>query len=181
MKTVIFFGATLLCGFAIGQAKSADDVKMKTHKDVKTSSAPVTRAEASKVFDRGWNSLVKGLKVKGANPVKIVSDGTPITKNEILAAFQSIVSQVQPMFKRSASVTPHYVSRLRKDFDQTKYLKLIRDGFVMPVGPLVVGKDGPVSTFEFGDAVGVLLIRISDLIHMPVRKFSPNLMGGKGT
>ena len=71
--------------------------------------------------------------------------------------------------------------RFRKDFDQASYLKLVRDGFVMPVGPLVVGKDGPVSTNEFGDSIGVLLIRISDLVHMPNRQYSPDLMGGKGS
>jgi hypothetical protein len=178
---IAFVAVSLMLGsVAFGQGKTQDDIKMKQRKDIKSSSAPVTRAEAVVVFEKTWKSLVTGLKVKGPNPVRLANDSAPISKNEILASLKSIVTKVQPMFKRSASPVTFTSGRLRKDFDRANFLKLIKDGFVMPVGPLVVGKNGPVSTYEFGDSVGVLLIRISDLVHMPSRQFSPDLMGGKG-
>jgi len=179
MKSIVAFIAILCCSFAIAQGKDeGGDVKPKQPKNVKTSSAPVTRAEAQKTFDKAWKSLAGGLKAKGANPVKITADGKPVSKNEVLSAIKAIVTRVQPLFKRSASPVNFNSTRLRKDMDQAAFSKLIKDGFVMPVGPLVVGKDGSLSTYEFGDAVGVMLVRIADLVHLPSRKFTPALMKG---
>ena len=170
--------AVLLCvGFAFAQEKvQGGDFKKKQPKEVKQSAAPVTHAEATKVFAKVWKGLASGLKVKGANPVKLPTDGKPITKDELLASIKSIVNVSTPLFKRSASPTAFQPSRFRKDFNQAAYSKLVKDGFVMPVGPLVIGSNGPVSTFEFGDAVGVMIVRIADLAHLPSRKFSPSLM-----
>ena len=180
MKVVLITVALVVSSFAFAQVKDSEDVKLKQPKEIKSSTAPVTHTEAIAVFDKAWSALAKGLKVKGTNPVKLTKDNNPITKNEVLAAIKSMVDNTKSMFKRSATPTPFKAERLRKDFDQATYTKLIKDGFVMPVGPLVVGKDGPVSTHEFGDSIGVVLIRISDLIHMPSRKFSPDIMGGRG-
>lgn len=179
MKSIVAFFVILCCGFALGQGKDeGGDIKLKQPKNVKSSSAPVTRAEANKVFEKAWKSLAKGLKAKGNNPVKLAADGKPVSKNEVLAAMKAIVTQVEPMFKRSATPVAFKASRLRKDLDQVAYGKLIKDGFVMPVGPLVVGDNGSLTTYEFGDAVGVMLVRIADLVHLPSRKFTPALMKG---
>ena len=180
MRFILIAVVLMIGSYAAAQVQGAGEVKMRKPKDVRSSAAPVTHAEANAVFAKAWQSLVTGLKVKGANPVKMAMNQAPVTKNEILAAFKSMVTQVQPMFKRSASPARYKPERLRRDLDQANYAKLIRDGFVMPVGPLVVGRDGTVSTHEFGDSVGVMLIRIADLIHMPSRRFSPDIMGGKG-
>ena len=158
------------------QGTERGQLKKKTEKVVKVSAAPVTHAEAQKTFERVWKTLSKGLKAKGPNPVKLSADGQPVTKDEVLQSIKVVVAQVEPLFKRSASPLAFKPQRFRKDLNQGAYSKLVRDGFVMPVGPLVVGKNGPLSTYEFGDAIGVLLVRISDLVHMPTRKFSPNLM-----
>jgi hypothetical protein len=172
--------ASAVVSISLGQTKSTDDSKKKHVKAVKSTSAPVTRAEARAVFEKAWKALATGLKVKGANPVKIASDSSPITKNEVLTAFKAVVTQVQPMFKRSATRVAFNAAKVRKDFDMASFGRLIEHGFVMPVGPIVTGKNGPVSTYEFGDAVGVLLIRIADLSHMPSRKFTPALMPPDG-
>lgn len=176
MKAMLLAIAVFSTSISFGFEQQQDGPKMKQQKDVKSSTAPVTHAEAKATFEKAWKALVRGLKVKGANPVVMVSDKNPVTKDEVLAAFRAIVSQAQPKFKRSATPVTFKLTRLRKDLDQSKYGKLIKDGFVMPVGPLVVAKNEPLTTFEFGDAVGVLLVRISDLIHMPSRKFTPDLM-----
>ncbi len=165
---------------AFGQVKNDDGPKMKEPKNVERSTTPVTHAEAKAVFEKVWKTLGTSLKAKGANPVVVASDKNPLTKNEALAAFKQIVTKVEPMFKRSASPVAFKPANFRNDFNQAAFTKLVKDGFVMPVGPMVTGKNGSLTSFEFGDAVGVLLIRVADLIHMLVRKFTPNIMGGKG-
>jgi hypothetical protein len=169
--------AIIICGnIGLGQTKPVDDVKMKQPKNVRTTSAPVTHAEAAATLEKAWKSLSVGLKAKGQNPVNLPSDSTPITKNEVLKAFKSIVVQVEPMFKRSSTKVRLSPTRIRKDFDIALYKGLVENGFVMPVSPIMTGKNGTLSTYEFGDAVGVLLIRIADLTHLPSRKFTPALM-----
>jgi len=177
MKPVCLVIGVLAATLAFGQEKPTDKLKHEKAKPVKATTAPVTHAEAKAVFELAWKSLANGLKATGPNPVTLKSDKSPITKNETLIAFKQIVSRVEPSFKRSASPVSYNPQRLRKDLDQATLGKLITDGFVMPAGPTVTGKDGTLSTFDFGDAVGVLLIRIADLAHMPSRKFSPTLMG----
>ena len=180
MKAILILLPILVVSIAFGQDKKGDGVKIKEPKNVKSSTAPVTHAEAKAVFERVWKTLGTSLKLKGQNPIVVPSDKNPITKNEVLAAFKQIVTKVEPMFKRSASPVAFRTANFRKDFDQAAYTRLVKDGFVMPVGPIVVGKNGSLTTFEFGDGIGVLLIKIADLTHMPVRKFTPSLMGGKG-
>ncbi|MBI1333306.1 MAG: hypothetical protein GC165_10555 [Armatimonadetes bacterium] len=180
MKYLAILVSLLLCGLAFGQGDDSGvkDPKMKQPKVIKATTAPVTHAEAQKTFDKMWAAMAKGLKVKGSNPVALASDAKPITKNEVLAAMQKVVDQVTPMFKRSATPAAFVPARFRKDFDQTAFTKLVKDGFVMPYGPLVTGSNETVSTHDFGDAVGTLMVRISDLVHLPSRKYSPALMDG---
>ena len=181
MKTILLIlTAFLIVSSSLGQAKDTGELKVKHVKEVKSTSAPVSRAEANAVFAKAWKALATGLKAKGTNPVKIPVDKNPITKNEVLAAFNAFVTQMRPMFKRSATRVAFNVARVRKDLDMKGFGKLIEEGFVMPVGPLVTGKNGTLSTFEFGDAVGVLMLRIADLAHLPSRKFTPALMPDGG-
>ncbi|MEI8283222.1 MAG: hypothetical protein WCG75_12515 [Armatimonadota bacterium] len=177
MKSVWLVIGVLGASLALGQDQAPDKLNHPKTKPVKSTTAPVTHAEAKTVFDLAWKSLTTGIKVTGPNPVTLKSDKSPITKNETLIAFKQIVTRVESTFKRSASPVNFNPQRLRKDLDQATLGKNHEDGFVMPAGPIVTGKDGTVSTFDFGDAVGVLLIRIADLAHMPSRKFSPALMG----
>lgn len=51
------------------------------------------------------------------------------------------------------------------------YLKLVKDGFVMLVGFLVVGKNGLLIMVEFGDVVGVMIIWIVDLVYLLMWKY----------
>ena len=78
MKTGLGITFVILGYYSVfAQENGAQDVKMKKPSVVKSSSAPVTHAEAKMVLDKAWNALAKGLKVKGANPVKIVNDQNP--------------------------------------------------------------------------------------------------------
>lgn len=175
--TLLFTIALLTTSIAFGQGHGADDEHHRLQtKVVKTSSAPVTHVEAQAVFAKAWKALGTSLKLKGVNPVKFPADSKPVTKNEVLVAFNSFVALTRPTFKRSASKVSFVRTRVRKDMDLKTFGKLIEDGFVMPVGPLAAGKNGSLTTYEFGDAVGVMLIRIADLAHLPSRKFTPALM-----
>lgn len=177
-KIVAVMSVILVASFALSQDQDGGEIKRKQTRDVKVTKAPVTRAEAKKTFDKAWNAVSKALKLKSANPIKMVSDGKSVTKDEVLSSMKSIVTLASVSFKRSASPVKFDQTRFRQGFNSAEFSKLVKDGFVMPVGPLVTGDKGSLSTYEFGDAIGVMLVRIADLAHLPPRKFTPDLMGG---
>ena len=129
MKAIALITGLLLASIAFSQAEDPDSVKMRQPKDIKLSATPVSHAEAKMIFEKAWKSLAVGLKVKGNNPVKLANDVNPISKNEVLGAIRAIVTQVEPMFKRSATPVPFRPERLRKDLDQASCQKRIRQGF----------------------------------------------------
>ncbi|MDH4387934.1 MAG: hypothetical protein QE269_04345 [Fimbriimonas sp.] len=161
-----------------GNAQDISEFKKPTPKVVKSTTAPVTRSEAHKVLDRAWTVLAKGLKLPSVSPVLLVGGGEPVTKNEILTEFARLANASAKQFKRSPRPASFDATRLRKDCDATQLKFLVSKGLVMPLGPLVTGNNGPVSTAEFGDAVGVLVTRLADLCHLPSTQYSPNLMPG---
>lgn len=151
------------------------EFKKPQPKSVKTSTAPVTRSEANKVFGKLWTALSEGLSIKKANPVKFADLKGNITRNEVVVAIQSVVSATEASYKRSPRKAVFDRKRIRSDFDQKKYLKLIDEGFISPYGPLTTGKVDQLTTKEFGESIGQVLVRIADLCHLPSRKFSPFL------
>lgn len=159
-------------------AQDNSEFKKPTTKVVKATTAPVTRSEARKVLDRAWTVLAKGLKLPAASPAKLVGSAEPVTKNEVLSEFVRLVNASAKEFKRSPRPANFDPKRLRTDGDSTQLKFLVSKGLVMPLGPLVTGKNGTMSTAEFGDAVGVLVARLADLCHLPSTQFSPNLMPG---
>lgn len=175
MRFACLLGVVLV---ASAFAQEQGEFKKSVSKTIKSTSAPVTRAEARKVLDRAWTVMVKGLKLKGAAPFKLVSDSTPISKNEMLAEMDLLLKATTPFFKRSPRPATFDAARLRTDGDLAKMKFMVSKGLVMPLGPLVTGKNGPLTTEEFGDAVGVLMVRIADLCHLPSTTYSPNLMPG---
>lgn len=180
MKSIAL-GLILVSAISFGQAgQQAPEFKPKATTKVKATGAPVTRAEAAKTLDKVWKALGRGLKIQGAAPYKLVADKTPVSKDEVLASFLGIMNAAKPHFKRIPVSSKYNVKVFRADFDQAKHLGLVKLGFVMPYGPLVTGKTKTLTPFEFGDAVGVLIIRIADLAHLPSRRFSPSLMDAGG-
>jgi hypothetical protein len=169
---IVFFAATLVVGQDTGEFKKP------TMKPVKVTSAPVTRAEARKVLDRAWMVLAKGLKMPAASPLKLVGSAAPVTKNEILAEFSLLANASAKHFKRNPRPSNYDATRLRSDAESAQLKFLVAKGMVMPLGPLVTGKNGTLTTAEFGDAVGVLIARLADLCHLPSTQYSPNLMPG---
>lgn len=176
MKTCVALFVVSLA--SLGSSQDTGEFKKPTTKAVKTSSGPVTKAEARKVLDRAWVVMAKGLKMSMPSPTKLVAGPQAVTKNEILAEFALIANASAKHFKRSPRPSNFDASRLRKDADSSQLNYLVSKGLVMPLGPLVTGKNGTVSTSEFGDAVGVLIARLADLCHLPSTKYSPNLMPG---
>jgi hypothetical protein len=171
---------TLVAATAMAQIGEQKEFKPKATKTVKASDQPVTRAEAAKTFEKAWKALGRGLKIQGAAPYKIAADNKPVTKDEVLGAVLAITNAAKPHFKRIPVSAKYDAKKFRTTFSQPKFLPLVKLGFVMPYGPLVTGKTTTVTPYEFGDAVGVMLIRIADLAHLPSRKFSPALMDAGG-
>jgi hypothetical protein len=139
------------------------------------STGQVTRSEGRKIFAKAWASLQKGLKFKGENPVKIVGEGI-LTKNEVIEAINSLVISTSPNYKRSMRAIKFDAVRFRKDVPSSM-ASLVSKGFIAPYGPLTTGKNDGLSTREFGESVGIVLVRIADFTHMPTQ-FSPAMMPG---
>jgi hypothetical protein len=163
-----------LC-FSVNAQDGPPEFKKPQTKAVKVSNAPVTKSEAKKVFDKLWNALSEGLAIKGPNPVKFSDAKGNVTRNEVVVAIHSIISATEASYKRSPRKLVFDRKRLRKDFDQAKHLKLIEEGFISPYGPLTTGKIDQLTTKQFGESVGQVLVRVADLCHLPSRKFSPFL------
>jgi hypothetical protein len=138
---------------------------------------PVTRVEATKTLNKVWASVAKGLKISGSYKNALPADATAITKDEVLARFESLVTEMTDHFKRSPRLVALRPERYRKDMDK-RFYPLVAKGFVSPFSPLTTGKNGTLTPKEFGDAVGILMVRLVDLCHQPSSKYSPNLMGG---
>lgn len=174
MKVFAFAFVLAVCSVGFGQAGNSE-FKKPTVKVVKSTAAPVTKSEAKKTFDKVWLALTDGLSIKGKNPVKLqVVPGT-VTRNEVVQAIQVLVSSTESFYKRSPKKAVYDRNRIRTDFDQSKFGKLIDEGFISPYGPLTTGKVDQLTTKQFGEAVGQVLVRVADLCHLPSRKFSPFL------
>lgn len=59
---------------------------------------------------------------------------------------------------------------------QPKLVKLVRYGCIGPVSVLATGPTDSISPEDFGDAVGLFLVRIADLTHTSSARFSPDLI-----
>ena len=136
----------------------------------------VTQAEAAKVFSQVGAALheVAGAKAPhGSKGAKTVA-----SRAYLVQGLYSLFTAARPKF----SFTPMNLAAVPKAVKWTgvkaadKELRdLIAWGCVAPVGPLATGKAPGLSCEQFGDAVGMLVVRLSDLTHTPSSRWSPYL------
>jgi hypothetical protein len=171
----LFVIASLLLVFT-SFAQEAPSFKKPTAKSVKESSArPVTHAEAKKTFEKVWRTLQTGLKLKGNCAFSLPQDGNAITQNEVLSGIYTLYGASKASFTRAPKPIKFNLARLRKDVSPT-HIVLIEKGIVDPYGLLTTATVKTLTPKQFGDVVAIAMIRITDLIHTPSQKFSPDLM-----
>jgi hypothetical protein len=175
MKLAVALSVLLVGAVPAQDVPKFNKPKPKVAKEITKS--PVTHAEAKQVFEKAWKALSQGLKNPRKFPLQLPNDKLPIKKNEVLSAFTILITAFEPQFRRTPRPTNFKVQRLRKDVIPGTQ-QMVSKGFVSPYGPLTTGTNSTLTPKEFGTAVGILMVRITDLSHMPSSKFSPSLMPG---
>jgi len=106
----------------------------------------------------------------------------PVSREAIVASFAALVNVASPKIKLEPMPVSFDAKRVKLGGSaKSSILTLIRDGYVAPFGPLATNKANELSAAEFGDALGHLLLRISDLTHTPSTRWSPMLQSLKRT
>lgn len=141
---------------------------------------PVTQAEVRAVFTRVNQVLTDAEMVKtpiGNSPIP--DSIKTATRAQVISEMSRVYQAASPSFKLNLKAVPvdSYAIRLPDLASRQKIRVLIAAGAVAKYGPLVSGPTMSLTVAEFGDAVGFFLARISELTHMPSRKWTPYLHG----
>jgi hypothetical protein len=142
-----------------------------------------TVAEVSRTMVRIRQVLFKAVLNKAAPKETPKKETRVASKADIIAEFNKCFEDIRPRFKmtpRMVAVRANVVTVPAQHPQRKPLEKLIKYGFVAPVGPLVASKREGLTLREFGDAVGYFLARAADLTHTPSSKFSPALMPPSG-
>lgn len=176
MKSVLCLSLTLLAIGLIAQTPQ-QDFKVRKPKEVKQSGGKVTADEAGRTFQKLIDTLAKGPKLKAGSAVTLPKGSTIIKKSEVLKVFVDIERSYTAFYKRAPRPYRFDPKRVAS-FVSADAQRLITRGFLPPYTAITIGKDDGLTTKEFGDSVGIFMVRLSDLAHLPDPKFSPQLMPG---
>ncbi|MCH7946112.1 MAG: hypothetical protein IIC73_08895 [Armatimonadetes bacterium] len=140
--------------------------------------APVTVAEANTVFAKIDDAVREVLKMKKAEKGPI-GQNRPVTRAEVVAQMERIFKSVRPKFQftpRPFRTEVGVIKRFNADpKTQERMEKLVRWGFLAPVGPLVVGPGDSLSIPAFGDAVGYFLSQMAAMTYFADPDWVPEL------
>lgn len=145
---------------------------------------PVTLGELDQVFgdlDRVIRSVVRA-----SPPAVRATSGSsdrPATRFDAIARFGRVFDYTRPHFRFAPMPMPVDERTLARTVPadvRPIATRLVRWGFVAPLGALVAGPKDTLTPAELGDALGTFLSRLAELTHMPHPKWSPFLQGAEG-
>lgn len=175
----------LVLGLVSGAvAQETEENRKLTRKTVSESTAKMALTQGELVFN--INRLEKVLRrVAGLSAAKPLANpaqpDAPATRTQLLAQLNRLFEDSAPKFKytpRMITFQPDVISLPAGSPQRNHAVKLVRWGFVNRVSPVLTGKSESVSLKDFGETMGLFVIRTSDLLHVPSSKFSPYLMPG---
>lgn len=174
--TVLFGLLVLLVGGAVAQdglshAKRKQDPKVSVD-------GPVTRAEAMATLNRLRDAASQVLNRPAIRRVSTVPTGTaPVTRDAVILALDRLFEASRESFRFTPEPVAVDSKALVTSDPKVKRAmeRLVRNGFLARVGPLVSGPGKNIGVREFGDAIGFFLLRLSELTHTPSSKWSPYL------
>ena len=144
---------------------------------------PVTVAEANAVFAKIEGAVRDVLKMKEAEK-RPVGEKRPITRAEVVRRMDEIFLSVKPKFQftpRPFRTEEAVIKRFNDDpVTQARMKKLVRWGFLAPVGPLVVGPGESLTIAAFGDAVGYFLSQMAAMTYFADPNWVPALQPKDG-
>jgi hypothetical protein len=171
------FAALLLVTVAFAQEGEGKPKLPKQNVKGVNETSPVTQSEASAVFVRARNVINVARIAKIPTKTKLGSSNQLITRDMVILEMARLLKESEPAIKLVPRPVVFNATLLKAGSPGSKsaLLKLVKWGFVAPVGPLATGPTANLTPREFGDAVGFFLARLTDVTHMPSIKWSPYL------
>jgi hypothetical protein len=174
MKNLFLAGALVLT--AVGAPQEPKEGLSRRPKNVVSTNAPVTQAEARAVFTRAERVLRSALNLKGSGVSPLPAGKQPVTRDQVVGEFARLYKLVGPSAKLTPRPVRFEVTRLRMSGARREDLtRLVRLGAIAPVGAVAAGPKETLTVAEFGDALGFFLARMAEITHMPSRKWTPAL------
>lgn len=177
----MFWGVLCLLGSAsaVAQPSLPTSLWIGSPKQAKIPSVdpPVSVAEFDFVMRRIEDALVSALKLNPFKRSAPVTDPKPVQRTQVIERLDRLYELAKPKFTN----TPRPVEFDAKLLQvappvREKAIKLIKMGCLGPVTNLVTGSRETLKLEEFGDAVALFIVRISELTHIPSARFSPDLI-----
>jgi len=169
---------SVLSVLALATVGQAQDIAKHAPRAVKTTEAPVSLAEARKVFVQLEGSMRKALDMPAAKPAVSIPDGTrPVSRTQVVAEFSRIYEVLRPKVKFTPRATPFdaKVVKLTDAKQRANLMALIKVGAVAKIGPLATGPSDNLTVPQFGDAVGFFMSRMAFITHLPSADWSATL------
>jgi hypothetical protein len=182
MKAI--WGMLALCAVAGVFAQDAGENPKLTRKAVPESTAKMVLTQGELVFN--VNRLEKVLRrvagLSAAKPIPAPAQpDAPATRTQVISQLHRLFEDSSAKFKytpRMINFQPEVFTLPAGSAPRKQAEKLVRWGFMNRVSPVLTGKSESVSLKDFGETMGLFVIRSSDLLHVPSSKFSPYLMPG---
>lgn len=141
----------------------------------------VTAGEVQKVAARCENAICKVLGLKlGQAPPAPKDPAKPAKREMVLDRFDRLFELAKSNFKFNPRPLPFDKSVLKPPVARQKKIleKLVGWGCVSSAGVLATSNKDSMTLQQFGEATGLLMVRIAELTHTPDSKYSPYLNGG---
>lgn len=168
----------VLCLSACLGAAQGESLKKRVAQG--NASSVVSQLDASVAFDRVETVL---FRLTGLNTVlpRIPASALPVRRGDIITRFDRIFELLKPKFNftpRKIKFDPKSLAFSPTHPQRAAVEKLIRWGCISKSSPLATSKNDAVRAADFGEALGVFMMRIADLTHKPDPRFSPFIGGG---
>jgi hypothetical protein len=169
--------SAMACLVLVGAIILAQGHEQKPLPKQPAESPSVTVAEVAEVGAKVEHAIRKVILAGPPAPSKASpTEARVAIRSEIVAEFYRLFSLAKPQFKytpRPVRFDSALITISRADPNREALETLIRFGCVGRVGPLCTGTGDGLTPAEFGDALGYLVARISDLTHTPSARWSP--------
>lgn len=143
---------------------------------------PLSHAVLMKTTARVEQALRDATGVGGTVSVRPAGENRPATRAEAAAQLDGLLTVVMPALRArptTARADAAVVARSSTDAaTRARIKRLLEWGVVAPVGPIVSARRETVTPREYGDALGYLVLRVSELSFRWDPQFSPDNMGG---
>jgi hypothetical protein len=122
-------------------------------------------------------------KKLGLTETKFTGDQGEITRLEIVAQLDAMMTKYRPKFRvtpRPSRVYEDVIKAANSDEKtRAQLLTLSKWNLIGPVGPLAAGKSAGLTNEQLGDALGYFYVHVMVYSHQPDPRWTPSLQSGE--